>query len=136
MAGYPPGVPPIPPVPPPYDARAQRRYLRDQARAQRAAFRAQRDQMRFQMRSLRRGSILGPLLIIALGILFLLIQSGRLDHSQFWGWYGRWWPLLLVLAGVVVLGEWALDQFVMRDPDRPQYRRSVGAGVVVLLVFF
>ena len=38
-------------VPPPgYDPREQRRYFRDQARAQRAAFRAQRDQFRYQMR--------------------------------------------------------------------------------------
>jgi DUF4097 and DUF4098 domain-containing protein YvlB len=88
------------------------------------------------MRGMRRGSILGPLMMIAVGVIFLLIQSGRLDHSTFWGWYGHWWPLLLVLAGVVVLGEWALDQFVMRDPNRPQYRRSIGGGVVMLLIFF
>ena len=139
MAGYPPGVPPVPPVPPPapgYDPRAQRRYLRDQARAQRAAFRAQAAQMRYQMRSMRRGSILGPLLMIAVGIVFLLIQSGRLGHSQFWGWYGHWWPMLLVLAGIIVLCEWAVDQFLLSDPQRPPYRRSVGGGVVVLLLFF
>ena len=76
MAGYPPGVPPVPPVPPrdtiPAPSAA---YLRDQARAQRAAFRAQRDQMRYQMRSMRRGSILGPILLIAIGIVFLLIAD-------------------------------------------------------------
>ena len=74
-------------------------YLRDQARAQRAAFRAQREQMRYQMRGMRRGSVLGPILLIAIGVVFLLIQTGRLDHDHFWGWYGHWWPLLLVGAG-------------------------------------
>jgi len=138
MAGYPPPYPP--PAPPPgYDPRDQRRYMRDQARAQaraqRDAYRAQREQMRYQMRGMRRGSVLGPILLIAIGVVFLLIQSGRLDHSQFWSWYGHWWPLLLVAAGCAVLAEWAVDQYLLRDPQRPQYRRSLGGGVVVLLLF-
>jgi DUF4097 and DUF4098 domain-containing protein YvlB len=127
----------MPPVPPPgYDPREQRRFFRDQARAQRAAFRAQRDQVRYQMRSMRRGSVVGPILLIAIGIVFLLIQTGHLEEMHFWDWYGHWWPLLLVLAGLVVLAEWALDQYALRDPQRPAYRRSVGGGVVFLLLLF
>jgi DUF4097 and DUF4098 domain-containing protein YvlB len=131
MAGYPPPYPP-----PGFDPRAQRRYLRDQARAQRAAFRAQREQMRYQMRGMRRSSILGPVLLIAIGVIFLLIQTGRIDHSHFWAWYGQWWPLLLVGAGVVVLAEWAMDQFLLRDPQRPRYRRSLGGGIFLLVLAF
>jgi DUF4097 and DUF4098 domain-containing protein YvlB len=135
MAGYPPPYPP-----PGFDPRDQRRYLRDQARAQvraqRAAFRAQRDQMRYQMRGMRRGSILGPILLIAIGVVFLLIQTGRIDHSRFWGWYGQWWPLLLVGAGMVVLAEWAMDQHLLRDPQRPRYRRSLGGGIFLLMLIF
>src|ERR1700730_14415329 len=108
MAGYPPGVPPMPP--PGYDPRAQRRYMRDQARAQRDAIRAQAAQMRYQLRSQRRGSILGPILLISIGVLFLLLESGHLDRNLFWDWYGHWWPLLLVVAGVIVLAEWVFDQ--------------------------
>lgn len=130
MAGYPPPVPP-----PGYDPRAQRQYFRDQARAQRAAMRAQAEQIRYQMRSMRRGSILFPVLLIAIGVLFLLMQTGTIDHQRFWGWYGHWWPLLLVMAGVIVLAEWAFDQYTMRDPERPAYRRSIGGGVVFLLIF-
>jgi Putative adhesin/Domain of unknown function (DUF5668) len=137
MASYP---PPYPPPPPGYDPREQRRFMRDQARAQiraqRDAFRAQREQMRYQMRSMRRGSILGPLILIAIGVVFLLIQAGRLNNLRFWDWYGRWWPLLLVIAGCAVLAEWALDQYVLRDPQKPAYRRSLGGGVVFLLLFF
>jgi DUF4097 and DUF4098 domain-containing protein YvlB len=136
MASYPP-PPGVPPVPPPgYDPRDQRRYFREQARAQRDAFRAQRAQMRYQMRSMRRSSMLGPILLIAIGVVFLLIQTGHLDHDRFWGWYGHWWPLLLVAAGAVVLAEWAIDQTAMRDPQRPAYRRSVGGGVILLLLIF
>ncbi len=64
MANYPPPYPP-PGAPggPPYgnDWKYQRRMLKDQARAQRDMIRAQRDAYRYQARSLRRSSILGPL---------------------------------------------------------------------------
>ncbi len=137
MASYPP--PPPPPPPPGYDPQAQRRYQRDQfraqMRAQRDALRAQRQQIRYQMRGMRRGSVLGPLLLIAIGVLFLLIESGRLDHQRFWEWYGHWWPMLLVAAGIVLLAEWTFDQFHLRDPERPPYRRSAGFGVFLLLFF-
>ena len=136
MASYP---PPPPPPPPGYDPQAQRRYQRDQfraqMRAQRDAIRAQSYQIRSQMRAMRRGSILGPLLLIAIGVLFLLVETSRLNLSRFWEWYGHWWPMLLVAAGIVLLAEWAFDQFHMRDPERPPYRRSVGFGVIIMLFF-
>jgi hypothetical protein len=90
--------------------------------------------MRCQWRSQRRGSILGPILLIGLGVLFLLIQTGHIDHARFWAWYGQWWPLLLVGAGVILLAEWAFDQLYLRDPQRPPYRRSVGGGVITMLL--
>jgi DUF4097 and DUF4098 domain-containing protein YvlB len=140
MSTMPPGTPPPntpPPGPPPgYDPRDQRRWYRDQARAQRAAWKAQNMHWRWQMRGMRRGSVLGPLLLIGAGIVFLLIQTGRIDRHDFFASYARWWPLLLVAAGVIVLAEWAFDQFQMRDPERPQYRRSIGGGVVLLLLLF
>ena len=142
MASYPPPPPPPTPPPPPppgYDPRAQRRFYRDQlraqVRAQRDAARAQSYQIRAQMRGMRRGSVLSPILLIAIGVVFLLIQTGRLDHQLFWGLYGHWWPLLLVAAGVVLLAEWAFDQVHMRDPQRPPYRRSAGFGVFLMLFF-
>ena len=137
MASYPP--PPPPPPPPGYDPQAQRRYQREQfraqMRAQRDAVRAQQQQIRYQMRGMRRGSVLGPLLLIAVGVLFLLVETSRLNLSRFWEWYGHWWPMLLVAAGIVLLAEWTFDQFHLRDPQRPPYRRSVGFGVFLLLFF-
>ncbi len=91
--------------------------------------------MRMQARSLRRGSILGPIVLIAAGIVFLLLQTGRLDHARAWDWYGRFWPFLLVAAGLIVLAEWAFDQHLLRNPERPPYRRSFGGGVFLLLLF-
>jgi DUF4097 and DUF4098 domain-containing protein YvlB len=135
MGSYPP--PPYPPPPgPPYggDWKYQRRLLKEQARAQRDMARAQRDAYRYQARSLRRSSILGPLLLITIGILFLLVQTGRLQAHALWDWYGRFWPTLLVGAGVVMLLEWAYDQYMQSDDTQPRYRRRLGGGVFTLLL--
>jgi DUF4097 and DUF4098 domain-containing protein YvlB len=135
MGSYPP--PPYPPPPgPPYggDWKYQRRILKEQARAQRDVARAQRDAYRYQARSLRRSSILGPLLLITIGILFLLVQTGRLAAHSLWDWYGRFWPLLLVGAGVIMLLEWAFDQYMQTDSAEPRYRRRLGGGVFTLLL--
>ncbi len=139
MAGYPPPYPP-PPGSYGYDPRQQRRMLRDQAKAQRSAYKAQRDfykQQRrgaqMQARGLRRGSILGPLIVVALGILLLLIRMGRLPFAQFADWYGRWWPLLLVAGGLVLVLEWAFDK-ATESSDGPYVRRGGGGAVFLLLL--
>lgn len=127
MAGYPPPYPP----PPPGDWKYQRRALRDQAKLQQEYFRAQRDAYRQQWRGRSRGSIVGPLLVVAVGLLFLLVQLGRLSTVNAWAWYGRWWPLLLIGVGAVLLVEWALDQF---GESKAGPHRSIGSGVVILLI--
>jgi len=96
--------------------------------------RMQRAQMRMQMRAMRRRSIVGPLVLLMLGILFLLAQSGRVSWARELGWYATWWPLVLVAAGTVLLIEWGFDQFVVPS-DTPLPRRSLGGGVVTLLIF-
>jgi DUF4097 and DUF4098 domain-containing protein YvlB len=107
--------------------------MKEQARAQRDMLRAQQQAYRYQMRSMRRGSVLGPLLIIVIGIVFLMVQTGHLDSHNLWDWYARWWPILLVGAGVVMLLEWVIDQRL--SADQPTYRRrSIGGGVFTLLL--
>jgi DUF4097 and DUF4098 domain-containing protein YvlB len=87
--------------------------------------------MRAQNRALRVPSVAGPVILIAVGIIALLLVSGRLDADQFWAWYGHWWPLLLIGIGLVALAEWAID---LRR-DRPPARRFGGYfGIIVLLV--
>jgi DUF4097 and DUF4098 domain-containing protein YvlB len=135
MGNYPP--PPYPPPPgPPYggDWKYQRRILKDQARVQRDMLRAQREAYRYQARALRRSSILGPLVLITVGIVFLLVQTGHLQGYRLWEWYSRFWPFLLVGAGVVMLLEWAYDQYAQSDTTQPRYRRRVGGGVFAVLV--
>src|ERR1700733_10013003 len=136
MGNYPPPYPPPPPGPPPYgnDWKYQRRVLKQQQRIQRDMARAQRDAYRYQMRGLRRSSILGPLLLVTIGVLFLLQQTGHIERHHLWAWYGRFWPALLVVAGVVLLLEWAFDQYAQSDSTEPRYRRRIGGGVFTLLV--
>jgi len=121
--------------PPPYqgaDWKAQRQAMKAQARIQ-------RNQMRMQRRALRRGSIVGPLLLVTLGVTFLLVQLGRLNWWSVTDWFGRWWPLLLIAAGVVLLAEWAIDQRTQEARVAqglpPTGSRILGGGVIWLLIF-
>ena len=133
MANYP---PPYPPPGPPYgnDWKYQRLVMKEQARMQRDMLRAQQHAYRQQLRGMRRGSIVGPMLVIALGVVFLLVQTGQLESHRLWDWYSRFWPLLLVGAGAIMLLEWAFDQHIQSDPTRPRYRRGIGGGVFTLLL--
>jgi len=132
MSAYPPPPPgQSPPVYDRYAMKAQRQALRDQARFQQDQQRAIRHQLRAQRRSLRRGSIVGPLIILSIGLVFLLGQFGKLSWGQSLHWYGRWWPAVLIAAGVVLLIEWAIDQ--SRDSALGQ-TRILGGGVIFLLI--
>ena len=138
MAGYPPSYPPPTGQPPlGFDPRKQARYYRDQARietqARRNAERAQRELYRQQTRGLRRQSVLGPLLLLTVGTVALIVSTGRLSILSFELWYGRWWPLVIVAAGLLLVGEWAFDQWSARD-GAPYVRRGIGGGGVFLLL--
>ncbi|WP_348269920.1 DUF4097 family beta strand repeat-containing protein [Edaphobacter paludis] len=128
--------PPYPPPGPPYgnDWKYQRRVMKEQARMQRDMFRAQAAAYRNRTRGMRHGSIVGPIIIITIGVVFLLVQMGRLDGHQVWEWYGHWWPVLLIGAGIVMFGEWVYDRYSQTDPSHPVYRSGMGGGVFSLLL--
>ncbi|MFZ0340067.1 MAG: DUF4097 family beta strand repeat-containing protein [Terracidiphilus sp.] len=141
MSSMPPNMPPNTPPgggQPPYDPQTQWRSYREQ---QKAAWRAQRDQWRAQrhawkanyvgMYGPRVPSMVGPIILVCIGVIALLVISGHLDAGTFWMWYGHWWPLLLIGAGLALLGEWALD---MRR--KTPVRRSGGfIGILIFLAF-
>ena len=113
------------PSPPP-DRRTQQRAAREQARLR-----------RLQQRLLRPTSLLGPTLLICIGVIALLIELGHLSASLGLDLLARWWPLLLVGAGVVRLLEWIADQRRRRtaiELGQPYAPRSLGTGVVLLLL--
>ncbi len=101
-------------LPPPYSARE--------------AARAQRD----YRRSLRPPSVVGPVVLITVGTIALLIETGRLNSLHLWDWYIRWWPLLLIGVGLLSLGEWWLDR---SRGIGSGYRHSHGGLVTLILAF-
>jgi len=128
MAASPP--PYRPPLTPGEQRRQQKAYWQQQkaaARAQRDYWRSQRRDQRYYWRATHRPSIVGPLVLISIGIVALLINAGKLSGPLFWDWIIRWWPLLLVGIGLVSLLEWFLDR------DQP-YRRKTNAFGIILLV--
>src|SRR5580704_18504783 len=97
----PPNMPPnMPPGGgyPPYDPKTQWRVYREQ---QKAAWRAQRDAMKAQRYAAKAGyyggvyaprvpSVVGPLILVGIGIVGLLIVSGHIAFTDFRSWYEKW----------------------------------------------
>ena len=112
-----------------------RRTLKAQRRAALQQAQFQRAQLRIQMRAARRRSVVGPLLLLLLGTILLLLQLGRLHWEPVLLALGRWWPAILLIAGLVMLGEWALDR---RDRSTAGASfapvRTLGGGTVALLI--
>jgi DUF4097 and DUF4098 domain-containing protein YvlB len=73
--------------------------------------------------------MVGPAILITIGVVALLVVSGYISGSQFWTWYARWWPLVLIVAGLGLLGEWALD---LRR-ETPVRRSGSFVGIVIFL---
>lgn len=123
----------VPPPPwTPHDARAQARQAKYAARAQRREWKAQARAQKYYYRSywrgMRRPSFVGPLVLLAIGIIAMLMTTGRLDPPEFWSWYARWWPILLIGLGVLLLGEYLLDR------NSPGAGRRSAGGLVWLVI--
>jgi DUF4097 and DUF4098 domain-containing protein YvlB len=119
-------------TPPSWTSREARWQAKQAARVQRdqwkAQMRAQKDYYKTYWRGWHRPSFVGPLILLSFGIIALLMETGKLDAVEFWGWYARWWPLLLIVMGGLLLTEHFLDW------NRPWGgRRSMG-GIVWLVI--
>lgn len=75
-----------------------------------------------------RRSLSGPITVIALGIVFLLGTMGVLDWHNLGRWFAHYWPLLLIISGVIKLVEY---QRAQRQGTRPS---GLGAGGILLLI--
>ena len=73
-----------------------------------------------------RRSLAGPLILIFIGVLFLLRNVGV--HIPVWHFFGRFWPLLIIIWGVVAL----VEHFVALR-NGYQTRGLGGLGVLLLL---
>jgi hypothetical protein len=78
----------------------------------------------------RPRSIVGPVMLIAIGVVALLGTTGIISSHVFFFWFARWWPALLILWGAIKLSEhlWA------RSQGYPAPR--LGGGSIVFLIFF
>ncbi len=138
MSTTPPNMPPggAPPPFPPYDPKTQWRVYREQ---QKAAWRAQREAWKAQRHAMKANyvgayaprvpSFVGPIILIAIGVIALMLVTGHIAAVEFWAWYGHWWPLLLIGAGLLLLGEWMLDL----HREIPVRRGGSFVGLLILL---
>src|SRR6185312_8407661 len=78
----------------------------------------------------RPRSIVGPLVLITIGVLFLLGTTGVISPQSFRNWMVHYWPLLLIVWGVAKL----LEHVWARQHGEPTPR--LGAGGIVFLIFF
>ena len=76
----------------------------------------------------RRRSLAGPLVLIIVGVVFLLGTMGVFQWHRLGTLFARFWPLLIIIWGIVKLLEYHQAQ---REGVRP---RGIGAGGVFLLV--
>ena len=76
----------------------------------------------------RQRSLAGPLVLIVVGICLLLANMGVLRWYMLGTLFAHYWPLLIILWGIVKLIEY---QKAQREGVRP---RGIGAGGVFLLI--
>jgi DUF4097 and DUF4098 domain-containing protein YvlB len=75
-----------------------------------------------------RRSLTGPVVLIVLGIVFLMGTMGVLHWVMLGHWFAHYWPVLIILWGVIKLLE---HQQAQRAGTRPS---GIGAGGVFLLI--
>jgi DUF4097 and DUF4098 domain-containing protein YvlB len=76
----------------------------------------------------RRRSFAGPIVLILMGVLLLLANMGKLRWETLGHWFANYWPLFIILWGIVKLIE---HQQAQREGTRAP---GIGAGGVFLLV--
>ncbi|WP_419805871.1 DUF4097 family beta strand repeat-containing protein [Terriglobus sp.] len=116
-----------------YQREASRQQVRAMRQQARMAAETQRAQFRAVRRSNRAQSIIGPLLLIAIASVALLVYNGRIPAFELLGWFARWWPLVLIAAGVLRLVEWAIARHQSESRGVP-VRFAIGGGTVWLLI--
>jgi len=74
-------------------------------------------------------SLAGPVVLIVIGIFFLLGNLRILYWHDLGRWFAHYWPVLLILWGIIKLVEY---QQANRAGTRPS---GIGAGGVLLIIF-
>ena len=75
-----------------------------------------------------RRSLSGPIVLISIGTVFLLGTMGVLNWSSLGHWFAHYWPVILIIAGIIKLIEY---QAAQRQGARVS---GLGAGGVFLII--
>src|SRR5262249_3545230 len=75
----------------------------------------------------RPRSIVGPLILITMGVVALLFTTGVIPRGAFWAWFARSWPIFLIVAGIIKLAEYYWARSKGQTPPR------MGGGSIVFL---
>src|SRR5437763_394601 len=76
----------------------------------------------------RPRSMAGPILLVAVGVMFLLMNMHIVSWSRVGWFFATWWPLLLILFGVIRIAEYAIARSHGGAAPR------LGGGAVFLLI--
>jgi len=80
-----------------------------------------------------RRSLSGPIILISIGIVFLLGTMGYLSWSRLGHWFAHYWPVILILAGVIKLIEY---QAAQRQGVRTSGLGAGGIFLIIMLIVF
>jgi DUF4097 and DUF4098 domain-containing protein YvlB len=75
-----------------------------------------------------RRSLSGPIILITIGGVFLLGTMGLLNWGSLAHWFAHYWPVILIVAGIIKLIEY---QAAQREGTRVS---GIGAGGVFLII--
>ena len=75
-----------------------------------------------------RRSMSGPIVLIAIGTVFLLGTMGVLDWHNLGHWFAHYWPVLLIISGIIKLVEY---QQAQKQGTRAS---GLGAGGILLMI--
>src|SRR5208282_4375734 len=80
-----------------------------------------------------RRSLSGPIILIAVGTVFLLGTMGMLDWHNLGHWFAHYWPVLLIISGVIKLIEY---QQAQRLGTRASGISAGGVFLIIAIIFF
>jgi len=75
----------------------------------------------------------GPIILIAAGTVFLLGTMGVLDWHNLGHWFAHYWPVLLIISGVIKLIEY---QQAQRLGTRASGISAGGVFLIIAIIFF
>src|SRR5262249_61186173 len=78
----------------------------------------------------RPRSMAGPVILVAVGVMFLLMNMHVMSWPRVGFFFATWWPLLLILFGVIRVVEYA----IARSHGGPAPRLG-GGGIFFLILF-